>query len=113
MSNINGIVVNTGSGNVTTGNITTGDIHQSITDNTEIINDFLETIKQIKEEARKVNNNQIDEAVSIIEEETKQQSWNKKFMKFCLGVIEKTGVALAANGLTTLAAKGLSLLSLL
>ena len=30
MNNINGIVVNTGSGNITTGNITTGDITHTI-----------------------------------------------------------------------------------
>lgn len=112
MNNINGIVVNTGSGNVTTGNINTGDITQRINVPSDVREEFLDLLNKLKVEAQKVGNEQAIEAVGIVEEETKKGSWNKRTITFALDVVKNIAANLAANGLTTLATYGMSLLSL-
>ena len=111
MNNINGIVVNTGSGNITTGNITTGDITQTINVPSHVKEEFLELLDKMKKETQELGNEQAIEAVSIVEEETKKKSWNKKTMTFALDVVNNIAANLAANGLTTLVRYGMSLLS--
>lgn len=112
MNNINGIVVNTGSGNVTTGNITTGDISQTINVSSDVREEFLVILNKLKKEAQELGNEQAIEAVSIVEEETKKQNWNKRTMSFALDVVKNIAANMAAKGLTTLATYGMSLLSL-
>lgn len=112
MSNINGIVVNTGSGNVTTGNINTGDITQTINVPSDVMEEFLDLLNKLKMEAQKLGNELAIEAVGIVEEETKKESWNKRTMTFALDVIKNIAANIAANGLATLATYGMSLLSL-
>ena len=112
MNNINGIVVNTGSGNITTGNITTGDITQTINVPSDVKEEFLELLDKMKEEVHELGNEQAIEAVSIVEEETKKTNWNKRTMTFALDVVNNIAANLAANGLTTLVRYGMSLLSL-
>lgn len=111
--NINAIIANTGSGNVTTGNIFTGEIHQEINIDDEQRKEFLILLEKIKQEVDSLGDSTSIEAVELVQEETKKESWNKKIMKFALDTIQKTGVTLAAKGLTTLAGKAISLLTLI
>lgn len=111
--NINAIIANTGNGNVTTGNISTGDIRQKINVDDEQRKEFLGILEKIKQEVDSLGDSTSIEAVELIQEEAKKESWNKKIMKFALDTIQKTGVTLAAKGLTALAGKAISLLTLI
>lgn len=108
---INAIIANLGNGNVTTGNITTGDIRKETIVTNEHREEFLKIIEELKREIETLNENSSREALDLIREETKKDSWNKKLMKFALDTIQKTGVTLAAKGIVSLGAKAMALLS--
>lgn len=110
-NNINALVVNTGSGSVSTGNITTGNISQSMNVSSAVSKEFLEMLNKLKKEVQEMGDKQAIEAVSVIEEETRKEKWNKRTMIFALDVVKNIAANLAANGLTTLATYGMSLLS--
>lgn len=111
--NVNAIIANTGSGSVTTGNISTGDITQEINTDNEQRKKFLMLIEKIKQEVEDLDDSTAIEAVDLIQEETKKESWNKKMMKFALDTVQKVGVTLAAQGLTSLATNAIALLPMI
>lgn len=110
--NINGIAVNTGSGSITTGDINIGHFTQTMNDLSEIRKEFVEILSKLKKEVQDLGNEKAIEAISIIEEETKKEKWNKKIMAFSLDIVKNTAANLTANGLMTLASNAMSLLSL-
>lgn len=107
---INAVIANLGNGNVTTGNITTGDIHKETIVTNEYREEFMRIIEELKREIEILNDNSSKDAVDLIQEETKKDSWNKKLIKFALDTIQKTGVTLAAKGIVALGAKAITLL---
>lgn len=109
---INGIAVNTGSGSITTGNINIGNFTQTMNDLSEIRKEFVEILSKLKKEVQDLGNEKAIEAISIIEEETKKEKWNKKIMTFSLDIVKNTAANLTANGLMKLASNAMSLLSL-
>mgnify|MGYP004505761935 CR=1 FL=1 len=111
--NINSVVANLGNGNVATGNITTGDIRQENNVNSESRKDFLKVLEELKREVETLKDNSAKEAVELIHEETKKDSWNKKVIKFALDTVQKIGVTLAAKGVVALGSKALALLPLI
>lgn len=107
---INAVIANLGNGNVTTGNITTGDIHKENIVTNGYREEFQKIIEELKREIETLNDNSSKEAVDLIQEETKKDSWNKKLIKFALDTVQKTGVTLAAKGIVSLGAKAIALL---
>lgn len=107
---INTVIANLGNGNVTTGNITTGDIHKETKVANEYREEFMRIIEELKREIETLNDNSSKEAVDLIQEETKNDSWNKKLIKFALDTVQKTGVTLAAKVIVSLGAKAIALL---
>lgn len=111
--NINSVIANLGNGNITTGDITTGDIHQKNNVNNANHDEFLKILKELKCEIEKLNDSSAKEAIELIQEETKKESWNKKLIKFALDTVQKVGVTLAAKGVITLGSKAMALLPLI
>lgn len=109
---INAVIANLGNGNVTTGNITTGDIHKETIVTNEDREEFMRIIEELKREIETLKDDSSKEAVDLIQEETKKDSWNKKLIKFALDTVQKTGVTLAAKGIISLGAKAIALLPL-
>lgn len=109
---INAVIANLGNGNVTTGNITTGDIRKETIVTNGYREEFQKIIEELKREIETLNDNSSKEAVDLIQEETKKNSWNKKLIKFALDTVQKTGVTLAAKGIISLGAKAIALLPL-
>ena len=107
---INAVIANLGNGNVTTGNITTGDIHKETIVTNGYREEFQKIIEELKREIATLNDNSSKEAVDLIQEETKKDSWNKKLIKFALDTVQKTGVTLAAKVIVSLGAKAIALL---
>ncbi|WP_308230616.1 hypothetical protein [uncultured Prevotella sp.] len=107
---INAVIANLGNGNVTTGNITTGDIHKETIVTNGYREEFQKIIEELKREIETLNDNSSKEAVDLIQEETKKDSWNKKLIKFALDTVQKTGVTLAAKVIVSLGAKAIALL---
>ena len=107
---INTVIANLGNGNVTTGNITTGDIHKETIVTNGYREEFQKIIEELKREIETLNDNSSKEAVDLIQEETKKDSWNKKLIKFALDTVQKTGVTLAAKVIVSLGAKAIALL---
>lgn len=107
---INAVIANLGNGNVTTGNITTGDIHKETIVTNGYREEFQKIIEELKREIETLNDNSSKEAVDLILEETKKDSWNKKLIKFALDTVQKTGVTLAAKVIVSLGAKAIALL---
>lgn len=107
---INAVIANLGNGNVTTGNITTGDIHKETIVTNGYREEFQKIIEELKREIETLNDNSSKEAVDLIQEETKKESWNKKLIKFALDTVQKTGVTLAAKVIVSLGAKAIALL---
>lgn len=107
---INAVIANLGNGNVTTGNITTGDIHKETIVTNGYCEEFQKIIEELKREIETLNDNSSKEAVDLIQEETKKDSWNKKLIKFALDTVQKTGVTLAAKVIVSLGAKAIALL---
>ena len=107
---INAVIANLGNGNVTTGNITTGDIHKETIVTNGYREEFQKIIEELKREIETLNDNYSKEAVDLIQEETKKDSWNKKLIKFALDTVQKTGVTLAAKVIVSLGAKAIALL---
>ena len=107
---INAVIANLGNGNVTTGNITTGDIHKETIVTNGYREEFQIIIEELKREIETLNDNSSKEAVDLIQEETKKDSWNKKLIKFALDTVQKTGVTLAAKVIVSLGAKAIALL---
>ena len=107
---INAVIANLGNGNVTTGNITTGDIHKEANVTNEYREEFMRIIEELKREIETLNDNSSKEAVDLIQEETKKDSWNKKLIKFALDTVQKAGVTLAAKVIVSLGAKAIALL---
>ena len=107
---INAVIANFGNGNVTTGNITTGDIRKETIVTNEHREEFMRIIEELKREIETLNDNSSKDAVDLIQEETKKDSWNKKLIKFALDTVQKTGVTLAAKGIVALGAKAITLL---
>lgn len=111
--NINAVIANMGNGNVTTGNVSTGNIHQEYFANNVNGEEFLKLLQEIKQEVNMLGDKSANEAIELIQEETKKKSWNKKILKFTLDSLQKTGVTLAAHGLCTLVSKAYALLPLI
>mgnify|MGYP004494974425 FL=1 len=107
---INAVIANLGNGNVTTGNITTGDIHKETIVTNGYREEFQKIIEELKREIETLNDNSSKEAVDLIQEETKKDSWNKKLIKFALDTVQKTGVTLAVKVIVSLGAKAIALL---
>lgn len=107
---INAVIANLGNGNVTTGNITTGDIRKETIVTNEHREEFMRIIEELKREIETLNDNSTKEAVDLIQEEIKKDSWNKKLIKFALDTVQKTGVTLAAKVIVSLGAKAIALL---
>lgn len=107
---INAVIANLGNGNVTTGNITTGDIHKETNVANESREEFMRIIEELKREIGTLNDNSSKEAVNLIQEETKKDSWNKNLLKFALDTVQETGVTLAAKVIVSLGAKAIALL---
>ena len=107
---INAVIANLGNGNVTTGNITTGDINKETNVANESREEFMRIIEELKREIESLNDNSSKEAVNLIQEETKKESWNKNLIKFALDTVQKTGVTLAAKVIVSLGAKAIALL---
>lgn len=110
---INAVLVNMGNGNISTGNITTGNIHQENNVNDTSREEFLKLLQEIKHEVILLGDRSANDAVELIQEETKKKSWNKKILEFALDSLQKTGVTLVAKGLCTLASKACTLLPLI
>lgn len=111
--NVNAIIANTGNGNVSTGNISVEDVKQEINVDNEQRKDFLVLLEKIKQEVEALGDSTSIEAIVLIQEETKKESWNKKVMKFALDTVQKVGVTLAAQGLTSLVTNAIALLPLI
>lgn len=109
---INAVIANLGNGNVTTGNITTGDIRKETIVTNGYREEFQKIIEELKREIETLNDNSSKEAVDLIQEEIKKDSWNKKLIKFALDTVQKIGVTLAAKGIVSLGAKAMTLLPL-
>lgn len=107
---INAVIANLGNGNVTTGNIRTGDIRKETIVTNRYREEFMRIIEELKREIETLNDNSSKDAVELIQEETKKDSWNKKLIKFALDTVQKTGVTLAAKGIVSLGAKAMALL---
>jgi len=108
--NTNAIIANMGNGNVSTGNISIGEINQNNVANNGSRDEFLRLIDEIKTEVDSLEDVSASEAVKLMQEETKKKSWNKKILGFMLDTLQKTGVTLAAKGLSTLTAKAIAFL---
>ena len=78
---INAVIANFGNGNVTTGNITTGDIRKETIVTNEHREEFMRIIEELKREIETLNDNSSKDAVDLIQEETKKDSWNKKLIR--------------------------------
>lgn len=78
---INAVIANLGNGNVTTGNITTGDIHKETIVTNGYREEFQKIIEELKREIETLNDNSSKEAVDLIQEEIKKDSWNKKLVR--------------------------------
>lgn len=109
---INAIIANTGNGDVTTGNVSIGDIHQENGSKDEHRAEFLEILQEISEEIKSFHDDSVSNVVKTIQEETKRGKRSKKALKFALETLQKTGVTMAAQGLTSLVSKALKLLPL-
>lgn len=110
---INAVIVNMGNGNISTGNITTGNIHQENYVNNANSEEFLKLLQEIKQEINLLGDKTANEAIELIQEETKKKTWNKKLLEFALDSLQKTGVTLAAQGLCALVSKACALLPLI
>ena len=102
--NTNAIIANMGNGNVSTGNISIGEINQDNVANNGSRDEFLRLIDEIKTEVDSLEDVSASEAVKLMQEET------KKILGFMLDTLQKTGVTLAAKGLSTLTAKAIAFL---
>ena len=110
---INAVIANMGNGNVTTGNVSTGNIHQEYFANNVNGEEFLKLLQEIKQEVNMLGDKSANEAIELIQEETKKKSWNKKLLEFMLDSLQKTGATLAAQGLCALVSKACALLPLI
>ena len=110
---INAVIANMGNGNVTTGNISAGGIHQGHRGNNANRGEFLKLLQEIKHEVILLGDKGANDAVGILQEETKKKSWNKKLLEFMLDSLQKTGATLAAQGLCALVSKACALLPLI
>ena len=78
--NINAVIANMGNGNVTTGNVATGNIHQEYFANNVNGEEFLKLLQEMKQEVNMLGDKSANEAIELIQEETKKKSWNKKIL---------------------------------
>lgn len=108
--NMNAVIANMGSGNVTTGNISIGNIQQGNNVNTANSEEFLKLLQEIKQEVNLLGDKSANEAIELIQEETKKKSWSKKLLSLALDSLQKTGVTFAAQGLCALVSKASALL---
>ncbi len=106
---INSVVANTGSGSVNTGDLNDNTAVQNISD-LEQKEKFLALIAQLKEEAGKINNTNLNETIDVITEECTKPSWAKKTLRLALNAVQGIATGIAANQLTPIVASALALL---
>lgn len=106
---INATVVNTGNGEINTGDISNNNPTLYIED-TNLKEQINELISKLKDETAKFNNDDLKASVETIADECKKPSWTKKTLKSVFNAIQGIATGIAANQLTPIVARALTLL---
>lgn len=109
-TNINSLIVNQGSGSVNLGDIKVERIDQKIAPLSDPQKEFLEIVKQIEKLTKKGTDEQIKQALLVIQEETKQTKWRKHILEFALDIIKSVAVNITTEAILPLVSKAASLL---
>ena len=109
IGNISTAVANVGDGTVNTGDITGNDITLQISD-PEKMAKLQELFSKLEEEAKKIDNQDLNDAVTNIREECKKSTWGKKALRLALNAVQGIATNIAANQLTPIVVNMLALI---
>lgn len=112
-NNINAAVVATDGATISSGNVVVKNSQIGNTTYSETQKDFLAILDKIEKIVRDTKNQELEDALYAVQDETKKKSWNKKLITMGLNAMKGVANELVVSGLMELIEKGLEQIHLL